>query len=49
MPGWPVPPVLVRSRRCPGTPPRPHGSINKDDTGNKNEKEEVVTRHYPRM
>src|SRR2546423_13779267 len=23
-----VPPVLVRSRRCSRTPPRPHGSVN---------------------
>jgi DNA-binding transcriptional ArsR family regulator len=32
----PVPPVLVRSRRCSRTPPRPHGSI---DTNEKEAKE----------
>src|SRR5881296_2168059 len=33
-----VPPVLVRSRRCSRTPPRPHGSI---DTNEKEDKEKI--------
>src|SRR5437899_6080725 len=35
-----VPSVLVRSRRCSRTPPRPHGSIN---TNEKEGKEKKVT------
>src|SRR5256886_14621482 len=35
-----VPPVLVRSRGCARTPPRPHGSIN---TNEKEDKEKKVT------
>src|SRR5438093_11283043 len=35
-----VPSVLVRSRRCSRTPPRPHGSIN---TNEKEDKEEKMT------
>src|SRR6202158_2540626 len=35
-----VPPVLVRSRRCSRTPPRPHGSIN---TNEKEDKEKKMT------
>src|SRR5580704_5138316 len=35
-----VPPVLVRSRGCSRTPPRPHGSINT----NKKEDNEKTTR-----
>src|SRR5439155_3463195 len=35
-----VPPVLVRSRGCSRTPPRPHGSIN---TNEKEDKEKKVT------
>src|ERR1700687_3382468 len=34
-----VPPVLVRSRGCSRTPPRPYGSINTNE-GNTNEKED---------
>src|SRR6266581_9732582 len=35
-----VPPVLVRSRGCSGTPPRPHGSIH---TNEKEAKEKKMT------
>src|SRR5258708_34677010 len=35
-----VPSVLVRSRRCSRTPPRPHGSIN---TTEKEDKEKKMT------
>src|SRR5437879_9801644 len=35
-----VPSVLVRSRRCSRTPPRPHGSIN---TNEKEDKEKKMT------
>src|ERR1700682_1920505 len=35
-----VPSVLVRSRRCSRTPPRPHGSIN---TNEKEDKEKQMT------
>src|SRR5215475_6824754 len=35
-----VPSVLVRSRRCARTPPRPHGSIN---TNEKEDKEKKMT------
>src|SRR5438270_551372 len=33
-----VPSVLVRSRRCSRTSPRPHGSINKNETEDKEKK-----------
>src|SRR5438876_8782355 len=36
-----VPPVLVRSRRCSRTPPRPHGSVN---TNEKEDKEKMTDR-----
>src|ERR1035438_1522518 len=39
-----VPPVLVRSRRCSRTPPRPHGSVNT----NEKEDKEKTTRPKPR-
>src|SRR5438445_1947006 len=39
-----VPSVLVRSRRCSRTPPRPHGSINT----NEKEDKEKTTRPKPR-
>src|SRR5256884_7896535 len=39
-----VPPVLVRSRGCSRTPPRPHGSVNT----NENEDKEKTTRPKPR-
>src|SRR6202007_165666 len=37
-----VPPVLVRSPGCSGTPPRPHGSIfgSGHESGNTDEKED---------
>src|SRR5437879_1785189 len=40
-----VPSVLVRSRRCSRTPPRPHGSIH----ANEKEDKEKTTRPKPRM
>src|SRR5437016_12745432 len=45
-----VPPVLVRSRGCSRTPPRPHGSNCSNEKGNTNEKEdkEKRTRRKPR-
>src|SRR5436190_8261445 len=39
-----VPPVLVRSRGCSRTPPRPHGSVNT----NEKEDKEKTTRPKPR-
>src|SRR2546428_6903878 len=39
-----VPPVLVRSRRCSRTSPRPHGSVNT----NEKEDKEKTTRPKPR-
>src|SRR5213593_1713209 len=39
-----VPPVLVRSRGCSRTPPRPHGSVNTNEKGDK----EKTTRPKPR-
>src|SRR3974377_869668 len=39
-----VPPVLVRSRGCSRTPPRPHGSINT----NEKEDKQKTTRPKPR-
>src|SRR5437899_4149760 len=33
-----VPPVLVRSRGCARTPPRPHGSINTNEREDKEKK-----------
>src|SRR5437588_1094928 len=39
-----VPPVLVRSRRCSRTPPRPHGSVNT----NEKEDKEKTTQPKPR-
>src|SRR6266702_2439378 len=39
-----LPPVLVRSRGCSRTPPRPHGSINT----NEKEDKEKTTRPKPR-
>ena len=35
-----VPPVLVRSRRCPRTPPRPHGPVSTTETENESERED---------
>src|SRR5439155_15794068 len=35
-----VPPVLVRSCRCSRTPPRPHGSINTNEKGDKEKTDE---------
>jgi uncharacterized protein YndB with AHSA1/START domain len=35
-----VPPVLVRSRGCSRTPPRPHGAISANEAINTNEKED---------
>jgi DNA-binding transcriptional ArsR family regulator len=39
-----VPPVLVRSRGCSRTPPRPHGSVHT----NEKEDQEKTTRPKPR-
>src|SRR5208283_3624766 len=39
-----VPPVLVRSRGCSRTPPRPDGSVN----ANEKEEKEKTTRPKPR-
>ena len=39
-----VPPILVRSRRCSRTPPRPHGSVHR----NEKEGKEKTTRPKPR-
>src|SRR5579864_3183495 len=41
----PIPPLLVRSRRCSRTPPRPHGAVNT----NESEKEDEMTRQRPRI
>src|ERR1700722_20337235 len=42
-----VSPVLVRSRRCSRTPPRPHGSVNTND-GSTNEKENEEKTKQPK-
>src|SRR5438034_3380036 len=38
-----VPPVVVRSRRCARTPPRPHGSIHTTKKKDNEDKEKKVT------
>src|SRR5260370_25325175 len=38
-----VPPVLVRSRRCSRTPPRPHGSVNTNEKEDKGEDDTAQT------
>jgi hypothetical protein len=42
-----VPPILVRSHRCSGTPPRPPGSII-GEKGNTNEKEDKEKTKRPK-
>src|ERR1700726_3189243 len=42
-----VPPLLVRSRGCSRTPPRPHGSVNTIKV-NTNEKEDIKKRPRPK-
>src|SRR5262245_25232670 len=44
MPGWLVPAVLVRSRGCSRTPPRPHGSVNTNEKADKEEEKRVSDR-----
>src|SRR6266513_2447596 len=44
-----VPSILERSRRCPRTPPRSHGSITNEESGaNEEEDKQEITRRKPR-
>ena len=42
-----VPPVLVRSRGCSRTPPRPHGSVNTEDGQHHTKKKDKRRRRGP--
>src|SRR5438270_505048 len=43
-----VPPVLVRSRRCSRTPPRPHGPINTNEKDDQHKTSRIAPRTQPR-